>query len=73
MEEQRLIYPWSSVVLDTMARDGDEMYAFVCPECTESLEVDRGMKDALVQHGCIICDASLTADAFTRIEPPDSA
>jgi len=56
-----------------MVRDGDEMYAFVCPECTESLEVDRGMKAALVQHGCIICDASLTADAFTRIEPPDSA
>jgi hypothetical protein len=56
-----------------MARDGDALYAFVCPECTESLEVDPGMMNALVQHGCIICDASLTADAFTPIEPSDSA
>jgi predicted nucleic acid-binding Zn ribbon protein len=55
-----------------MARDGNAMYAFVCPNCTESLDVDRGMRDALLQHGCITCDASLTADAFTRIESPDS-
>lgn len=55
-----------------MARDGDAMYAFVCPECTESLEADRGMKDALVKDGCIICNASLTPDAFTRIGSTDS-
>lgn len=55
-----------------MTRDADAMYAFVCPKCTESLEVNRGMKDAFIQHGCIICDASLTADAFTLIESSDS-
>lgn len=55
-----------------MARDGDAMYAFACPECTESLEVDGDMKDALLQHGCIICNAALTANAFTRTESPDS-
>jgi predicted nucleic acid-binding Zn ribbon protein len=56
-----------------MTREADARYAFVCPACSESLEVNRGMKDALVQHGCIICDAPLSSDAFTRIGSADSA
>lgn len=44
--------------------DGDE-YTFRCPECDESLEVNAEMKAVLVEKGCVICGATVTADAFT--------
>ncbi|WP_254841069.1 DUF7560 family zinc ribbon protein [Natronomonas marina] len=50
-----------------MGVEPSEEYTFVCPACDESLAVDTGMKDALIENGCVICRATVTADAFTRM------
>lgn len=50
----------------------EEEYAFVCPECGESLEVNGSMRDALLERGCVICGASLTANAFSKRTSTDS-
>lgn len=47
-----------------MSSEGGE-FVFVCPECEERLEVNGSMKEALVERGCVICGADLTAEAFT--------
>lgn len=49
-----------------MSPDEGEGYAFVCPGCGEAIAVDEQMKEALVERGCVICEASVTAAAFTR-------
>lgn len=51
---------------------GDE-YTFVCPACDESLEVNDPMREALLERGCVICGASVTAEAFTRVSSADSS
>ena len=43
-----------------------EDMVFYCPACTESLTVNESMKAALVANGCVICGASVTADAFSE-------
>lgn len=48
-------------------------YTFVCPECDESLEVNDSMKAALVEKGCVICGASVTAEAFTPEQSSESS
>jgi len=40
-------------------------YAFVCPRCDESLEVNASMRDALIERGCVVCGTRVTAEAFT--------
>lgn len=45
-------------------------YTFTCPECEEVMEVNQSMKDALEDHGCVICGTTVTDAAF---EPADSA
>lgn len=46
------------------AEDGE--FVFRCPECEERLEVNGGMKEALVRKGCVICGAAVTPAAFTE-------
>lgn len=46
------------------AEDGE--FVFHCPECEERLEVNGGMKEALVRKGCVICGATVTTAAFTK-------
>jgi hypothetical protein len=41
-------------------------YAFFCPECQECLEINKKMKDTLIEKGCVICGASVTEEAFTE-------
>jgi hypothetical protein len=48
---------------------GEEGYTFVCPSCDENLEVNGSMKEALVERGCVICGATVTADAFAESDP----
>jgi predicted RNA-binding Zn-ribbon protein involved in translation (DUF1610 family) len=42
-----------------------EEYRFVCPECAESIAVNEQMKDAIVDHGCVICGTQISSDAFS--------
>jgi hypothetical protein len=44
-------------------------FVFVCPACDERLEVNDSMKAALLDRGCVICGASVSAEAFTPISP----
>ncbi|EMA56112.1 DUF7560 family zinc ribbon protein [Halococcus thailandensis] len=55
-----------------MSSETGAEYAFLCPACGESLEVNDSMKQALIQKGCIICGTTVTDGAFTRISSPDS-
>ncbi|MFB6102359.1 MAG: hypothetical protein ABEJ73_07305 [Haloplanus sp.] len=54
-----------------MSSEAKEEYAFLCPDCDESLEVNDSMKDALLEEGCVICGTVVTAEAFTRISAAD--
>ena len=40
-------------------------YDFVCPECAHEIEVNASMREALIANGCVICGASVSADAFS--------
>ncbi|MFB6130910.1 MAG: hypothetical protein ABEJ28_08830 [Salinigranum sp.] len=46
---------------------GTEEYNFVCPACAESITVNASMKEALIEHGCVICGSSVSANAFTSV------
>ncbi|MEF8818794.1 MAG: hypothetical protein V5A31_09870 [Haloferacaceae archaeon] len=41
-------------------------FSFRCPSCEEALTVNGSMRTALVERGCVVCGAELTAAAFTR-------
>ncbi len=56
-----------------MASGESKEYVFFCPQCSESLEVNDSMRDALLEKGCVICGTTVTTDAFTRTSSPDSA
>ena len=49
---------------------GDE-YNFACPECAEVISVNDGMREALLDNGCVICGADVSPEAFSR--PGDGA
>lgn len=51
----------------TMSDPTSEDYAFECPECGERFEVNPGMREALLVHGCPVCSASVTDDAFSSL------
>lgn len=48
-----------------MHNDTEGECTFVCPECAESLEVNGPMKELLIEKGCVVCGADVTADAFS--------
>jgi len=47
-------------------RDTKAAFTFVCPECAESLEVNASMRDVLIEKGCVVCSAAVTAEAFSE-------
>lgn len=51
---------------------GKENYTFVCPDCGESLAVNASMRDALIEKGCVVCGAAVTAAAFTKASSADA-
>lgn len=46
--------------------DGTD-YTFVCPECAESMVVNESMREALIEHGCVICSSSVSTQAFSPV------
>lgn len=42
-----------------------DAYYFVCPECTQRIEVNESMRAALIENGCVVCGAGLTEAAFS--------
>ncbi|MFB6122214.1 MAG: hypothetical protein ABEJ78_01975 [Haloferacaceae archaeon] len=39
-------------------------FEYVCAECGEAIAVNAAMRDALIEHGCIICGAAVSPDSF---------
>ncbi len=54
-----------------MSSEADD-YTFHCPQCGEGLSVNAAMRTALIEKGCVICGAAVTAAAFSPEQPVDS-
>ena len=37
---------------------------FHCPGCGENMSVNEPMRDALLDHGCVVCGTTVSASAF---------
>ncbi|MEF8779802.1 MAG: zinc ribbon domain-containing protein [Haloferacaceae archaeon] len=48
-----------------MSDPTSDEYVFECPDCGEHIEVNAGMREALLAHGCPICGTSVTEAAFS--------
>lgn len=45
--------------------NSEDVYCFICPVCSESLEVNTPMRNALIENGCVLCCARVASQAFT--------
>lgn len=45
----------------------DEEHTFVCPSCDHTIRVNTSMKDTLIEHGCVVCGATLSSEAFVSV------
>lgn len=48
----------------------NEEFEFVCPECGERITVNGGVREALLEDGCLLCDADLSASDFRPVSGP---
>jgi predicted RNA-binding Zn-ribbon protein involved in translation (DUF1610 family) len=39
---------------------------FHCPDCGEAMTVNESMRDALLDHGCVVCGTALSSSAFSH-------
>jgi predicted RNA-binding Zn-ribbon protein involved in translation (DUF1610 family) len=39
---------------------------FHCPDCGEAMTVNESMRDALLDHGCVVCGTTLSSSAFSH-------
>ena len=46
---------------------GDTDTTFVCPECRSEVPVTPPMRTALLDEGCVVCGAAVSADAFGTV------
>jgi len=53
----------SVVVLSMTPRS---TYTFVCSECRHSFEVDDGMRESLLDAGCVVCGAPVVDGDITE-------
>jgi len=44
-----------------------QAYVFTCPECGEEIRIDAGMRDSLLEVGCVVCGSHVTSAAFSRM------
>lgn len=50
--------------MSSQLTEGNE-YEFRCEECAEEIAVNDAMREALLDHGCVVCGAPATERAFT--------
>jgi predicted RNA-binding Zn-ribbon protein involved in translation (DUF1610 family) len=65
LEIEDVTYPRTTYYELTMS--STENYTFVCPECARSITVDSSTKDALIDHGCVVCGSVVSSDVFTPV------
>lgn len=44
-----------------------QAYVFTCPDCEEEIRIDAGMRDSLLDAGCVVCGSRVTSAAFDRM------
>jgi Zn ribbon nucleic-acid-binding protein len=49
-----------------MSVEGREGYDFACPGCEEQLEINKRMRDTLIERGCVICGTPVAEEAFSE-------
>lgn len=54
----------------TMSDPISDDHVFECPDCGERIEMNAGMRQAVLDHGCPICGASVTEAAFSTSAQP---
>jgi predicted RNA-binding Zn-ribbon protein involved in translation (DUF1610 family) len=42
------------------------VYQFTCPTCGEDIYMNEGMRERLLESGCIICETAVSATDFER-------
>lgn len=58
---------WATMGL-TMAH----RFVFDCPSCSTEMHVDADIRAEMLADGCVLCRASVTADAFTEAVGPET-
>jgi hypothetical protein len=41
-------------------------FTFDCPHCRAETVVDEGMRDLLLDDGCVLCETSVSKTAFSK-------
>jgi predicted RNA-binding Zn-ribbon protein involved in translation (DUF1610 family) len=44
-----------------------QAYVFTCPECHQEIRIDSGMRDSILEFGCVVCGSEVGATAFSRM------
>ena len=44
-----------------------QAYVFTCPICQEEIRIDAGMRDSLLEFGCVVCGSDISSAAFNRM------
>ncbi|WP_199243725.1 MULTISPECIES: DUF7560 family zinc ribbon protein [Haloplanus] len=52
---------------------GGTELTFHCPSCGESMAVNAPMREALLNHGCVVCGTAVPRSAFSTPEPDGDA
>lgn len=42
-------------------------YIFVCPGCSQEIEVNNSMREAIISHGCPVCTGAVVAEDFETV------
>jgi len=46
----------------------DRTYLFTCPRCGETITVDAGVQELLLQGGCVVCDSTVSDGQFEPLD-----
>ncbi|WP_251330397.1 DUF7560 family zinc ribbon protein [Haloplanus pelagicus] len=50
--------------------NGGTDLTFHCPTCDESMDVNAPMREALLEHGCVVCGTTVPRSAFSSASSP---
>ncbi|WP_422653681.1 DUF7560 family zinc ribbon protein [Halogeometricum borinquense] len=54
--------------LTVLERTVPQQFIFDCPECDTVVTVGTEIRAEILEHGCILCETAVSADAFSQPE-----
>ncbi|ADQ69018.1 hypothetical protein Hbor_34980 (plasmid) [Halogeometricum borinquense DSM 11551] len=45
-----------------------QQFIFDCPECDTVVTVGTEIRTEILEHGCVLCETAVSADAFSQPE-----